>query len=284
MDPYKEQGVVFESGESRLIGIAAIPEEANEVGVLILVGGPQYRVGSHRQFTLLARSLAKAGHASLRFDYAGMGDSEGESQNFGEYDGDIVAAIEALRATAPGISRVILWGLCDAASSAMMFAYRHPQVTGMILLNPWVHDGDYPPQVKLTHLYRPLLSRKQKWRRLLFGRIDLIPAFKELGKDVLSLLKGFLPHSLNKSNRKSFVFDMFEGLVQFQHDILIVLSEKDLTASEFQILIASEQGWRTAISRPGIILNTILAADHTFSAAAAQEEVSRMTIDWVKQH
>ena len=77
---------------------------------------------------------------------------------------------------------------------------------------------------------------------------------------------------------------MFEGLLQFQHDILIVLSEKDLTASEFQILIASEQGWRTAISRHGVILNTILAADHTFSSAAAQEEVSRVTIDWVKQH
>ena len=30
-------------------------------GVLVVVGGPQYRVGSHRQFVLLARDLAAAG-------------------------------------------------------------------------------------------------------------------------------------------------------------------------------------------------------------------------------
>jgi hypothetical protein len=31
------------------------------VGVLIVVGGPQYRAGSHRQFVLLARALRKLG-------------------------------------------------------------------------------------------------------------------------------------------------------------------------------------------------------------------------------
>jgi alpha/beta superfamily hydrolase len=45
--------------------------------VLVIVGGPQYRAGSHRQFTLLARSLAEQGFAVLRFDYRGMGDSTG---------------------------------------------------------------------------------------------------------------------------------------------------------------------------------------------------------------
>ena len=47
-----------------------------------MVGGPQYRVGSHRQFTLMARAFAAAGYPVLRFDYRGIGDSEGESRGF----------------------------------------------------------------------------------------------------------------------------------------------------------------------------------------------------------
>ena len=42
-------------------------------GMLIVVGGPQYRAGSHRQFTLLARDVAATGVPTMRFDYRGMG-------------------------------------------------------------------------------------------------------------------------------------------------------------------------------------------------------------------
>ena len=51
-------------------------------GVLIVTGGPQYRAGSHRQFVLLARFLAARGMAVLRFDYRGMGDSEGAPRDY----------------------------------------------------------------------------------------------------------------------------------------------------------------------------------------------------------
>jgi len=39
-------------------------------------------VGSHRQFVQLARRLAKQGYPTLRFDYRGMGDSEGVYRSF----------------------------------------------------------------------------------------------------------------------------------------------------------------------------------------------------------
>jgi len=51
-------------------------------GVLIVVGGPQYRVGSHRQFLLLSRRLAAEGHPVMRFDYRGMGDASGAMRGF----------------------------------------------------------------------------------------------------------------------------------------------------------------------------------------------------------
>ena len=53
-----------------------------DIGVLLIVGGPQYRAGSHRQFTLLGRALAAAGVPCLRIDYRGMGDAHGDRRAF----------------------------------------------------------------------------------------------------------------------------------------------------------------------------------------------------------
>jgi exosortase A-associated hydrolase 1 len=282
LNPYREQGVVFSSGQNRLVGIATIPEVTAEVGVLILVGGPQYRAGSHRQFTLLARSLGEAGIASFRFDFAGMGDSEGQQREFDKTLEDTLAAIEAFMESAPGVSRLVLWGLCDAASSAMMFAHRHPKVTGMILLNPWVHSGEYAPQVKIAYFYRPFLSRMSKWRQLVSGKNKIIPVLKEIGRDTLALVESRSFHYSPSSSRQSFVQGMVEGLQRFQHSVLIVLSENDLTASEFSSLIAHDPKWREATSSREISLNTVLGADHTFSKTLWKEEVSQLTIQWLK--
>jgi uncharacterized protein len=283
MIPYDEKTVVFSCSGSRLVGICAAPDVVGDTGVLFLVGGPQYRVGSHRQFTLLARSLAEAGIASLRFDYRGMGDSEGERGEFDETEDDICAAIDAFIASAPSITRIVLWGLCDAASSALIFAHRHSQVAGLILLNPWVHSGDYSPQVKLAHYYRPSLSRKNQWRRLLSGKIRLLPAFKELAKDGLGLLGSYLRPVKRKQVARSFVDLMLEGLQRYQHGVLIVLSGADLTAREFSTLIGQDTQWKTAVSRPSVTISTVATADHTFSQKAWQDEASRLTIDWVRQ-
>lgn len=47
-------------------------------GVLVVVGGPQYRVGSHRQFVLLARDPGGGGHVPvLRFDLSWHGRCRG---------------------------------------------------------------------------------------------------------------------------------------------------------------------------------------------------------------
>ncbi|MEZ5571755.1 MAG: hydrolase 1, exosortase A system-associated [Halioglobus sp.] len=281
MTLYREQAVLFECGLNRLFGIVATPEAATDVGVLILVGGPQYRVGSHRQFTLLARSLAEAGIASLRFDFTGMGDSEGPKREFDSTEEDIFAAIDALFRSVPTMTRVVLWGLCDAASSAMMFGNRDPRVAGMILLNPWVHNGEYSPQVKLAHYYRPAFSRKEQWRRLFSGKIRLAPAFKELARDALALIRRPSITLIRRPSGRSYIEEMLYGLQRFRHDVLIVLSDADLTAREFSTLTAHDSQWHAAISSPAISVHTIIGADHTFSEKRWKDEVSRLTIDWV---
>ena len=91
---YHEQAIRFECADDSLFGILSIPDQPISRGVLIVVGGPQYRVGSHRQFTLLARHLATAGIPVMRYDYRGMGDSEGEIRTFENLHDDLHTAID----------------------------------------------------------------------------------------------------------------------------------------------------------------------------------------------
>jgi pimeloyl-ACP methyl ester carboxylesterase len=76
-----EQAFSFSVEGDTLLGIlhapAIVRSGTTGTGVVIVVGGPQYRGGSHRQFVQLARRLAHEGHAVLRFDVRGMGDSSG---------------------------------------------------------------------------------------------------------------------------------------------------------------------------------------------------------------
>src|SRR5262249_52771049 len=112
----RETAFAFTCRGDSLVAIYHQATGAPRRGVVIVVGGPQYRVGSHRQFVLLARALAESGIPVLRFDYRGMGDSEGEFTGFEAIDLDIAAAIDAFVARCPSLREIVLWGLCDAAS------------------------------------------------------------------------------------------------------------------------------------------------------------------------
>ena len=92
-----EQALVLGCEGSSMIGVLSGAGLPAGRGVLIVVGGPQYRVGSHRQFILLARHLADRGVPTLRFDYRGMGDSRHGSLR--GFDADLfgVAPREAAR-------------------------------------------------------------------------------------------------------------------------------------------------------------------------------------------
>ncbi len=279
---WREQGVVFDSAGQRLVGILALPDAPADSAVLITVGGPQYRVGSHRQFTLLARELAAQGIASLRFDYTGMGDSEGEAGGFSATDTDLGAALDTLAAALPGLREVVLWGLCDAASSAMMFAHRHPRIGGLVLLNPWVHGDEYSSRVKVSQYYGPLLAGRENWRRLFSGGVRLLPALRDFALSAARVVGGWFGLS-GGASRHSFVRQMLEGFERFGGDTLVILSEDDLTASEYRDLLESDRRWRRALQGERVTTCEVAGADHTFSSKAWKAEVVALTADWVRR-
>ncbi|TFW22062.1 hydrolase 1, exosortase A system-associated, partial [Duganella callida] len=175
-----EQALGFRCGDDALYGILSLPAQPASRGVLIVVGGPQYRAGSHRQFTLLARSLAAHGIPALRFDYRGMGDSEGEQRDFSNVEDDLRAALDAFQAAVPGLHEIVLWGLCDAASAALCYAAGDERVRGLVLLNPWVRTTEGLARATLKHYYRDRLLQPELWRKVLRGQFKLGAAARSL--------------------------------------------------------------------------------------------------------
>jgi uncharacterized protein len=164
---WHERPTVFECDGDRLIGIIAQPEQPIETGVVIIVGGPQYRAGSHRQFTLLARQLAEQGIASIRFRLPRHGRQRRRHAQLRSHRRRHQGRHRNLHNPAPVIKQVVLWGLCDAASAALYYGHTDPRVKGMILLNPWVHTEAGAARARLKHYYLARLLSKAFWAKLL---------------------------------------------------------------------------------------------------------------------
>lgn len=274
------RAIVFSRGDDHLLGILSLPRAAGTTGVVIAVGGPQYRAGSHRQFVLLARHLAAGGFPVLRFDYRGMGDSAGEPRNFQQVDDDIGAAIDALQANCPGITRVVLWGLCDAASSALLYWHRRrdPRLAGLCLLNPWVRSETTLARAQIKHYYGQRLLQPEFWKKLLRGGVPVGKAVAGLAE---KLAQSFRPASRESGPELGFQERMAIALAEFPGAVLVILSERDHTAKEFLEYAAMTPRLATALDRPNLRRADIAGADHTFSSAAWRGEVERTTLDWL---
>jgi exosortase A-associated hydrolase 1 len=272
----REEALVFGCVGESLVGVLARPAAPAARGVLIVVGGPQYRAGSHRQFTLLARDLAGGGIASLRFDYRGMGDSSGAARSFEALDEDIGCAVDRLLSAVPELREVVLWGLCDAASAALFYAHRDARVSGVVLVNPWVRTEQGIAQAQLRHYYGQRLLDRGFWRKLLSGRLDVRATFASLRKAVAHAAAprreaGALPERME------------HGLRRFRGRVLLILSGKDLTADEFRGVVSRSERWTRLLADTRVTRRELAQANHTFSRREWRDQVARWTADWVRQ-
>lgn len=278
-----ETGLVFRGAEGMLVGVLHRPDAPHtEKGVVIVVGGPQYRAGSHRHFVLLARALAAAGFPVLRFDYYGMGDSDGESSSFENVDRDIRAAIDALCREQPQVRQVVLWGLCDGASAALMYANRDARVSGLVLLNPWVRSEQGEARAYLRHYYVRRLASREFWARALGGRWhwrDSIRDIKALASRARA--RTSFPSPDTARGQTHFVARMVQGWETFRGRTLLILSGNDLTADEFRDWIAASKRRRAWMRRPNIQVETAQGANHTFARREWRDRVNDVTLEWL---
>jgi exosortase A-associated hydrolase 1 len=237
--PCVEEAVSFTCENDDLTGVLTRPGSGptSDFGVIVVVGGPQYRVGSHRQFVLLARALAGAGFAVLRFDVRGMGDSSGMPRSFEAAGEDIEAAIDALRLRVPTVTQVVLVGLCDGASAALLYCHHRRSdetVKGLCLLNPWVRSEASLAVTHVKHYYTRRLVQPEFWAKLARGGVGRGAALDALRSVRIAALGARGADRSGVPNEDvPFQQRMADAWARFEGRILLVLSGDDYTAKEF---------------------------------------------------
>jgi pimeloyl-ACP methyl ester carboxylesterase len=275
---YSEQALLL-GDRKALVGIIARPSSpaSNEMPtVVILNTGIVHRVGHHRMYVSLSRMLAGAGHAVLRFDLSGIGDSEQRNDKLSAIDSSLADIKEALDflAQTQQASRFVLIGLCSGADHAVLYGPTDPRVVGLVLMDPSI-----PPTARYyVHYILQRLTSLRNWGSVAAGRSGLLRMLmsqlayrlhsrRPASGLMLETLK-FSPH-LEQCYANS-VANGIRFLVAFTS-----ISPRQTYRS--QILDAFPQ----AAFKDRLKLEYFTHSDHLFSDQNDRRRLDQMVLDWL---
>ncbi|MEM6472657.1 MAG: hypothetical protein AAF802_24060, partial [Planctomycetota bacterium] len=132
--------------DDSLLGILNVPEHWSQQSpvAVILNAGIVHRAGPFRLHVDLARALSDVGHASLRMDLSGLGDSETrkvlpEGEDRARLDfRDAMRALEEVC----GATTFVPLGLCSGAYNAHQVAIDSGRIVGGVFLDGIVYETE----------------------------------------------------------------------------------------------------------------------------------------------
>ncbi|ATY31817.1 hydrolase 1, exosortase A system-associated [Sphingomonas psychrotolerans] len=238
--------------------LGTLDEAPGPTGLLIVSGGNEIRIGTHRGMALLAQRIAEAGHPVFRFDRRGIGDSTGDNGGFESSADDIAVAASSFRAES-GVTRIVALGNCDAAT-ALAFFHARAGIDALILANPWVIEptDDLPPAAAIRARYAERLRDPREWLRLLRG-----------GVNISKLISGLAKASRKQSQQADGLpARLGSALGHGDIPITVLLAKGDNTA------IAFHDAWRGAAfetARARVMITELDSASHSFASAADKQ-------------
>lgn len=274
----EERALAFMADGTPLIGVVHLCEADTTRAVLIVPGAPQTRVGPHRLFVDLARHLAAHGVAVMRMDRRGFGDSAGPQVEFENAGADIAAAVEALRREEPGIRSVCVLGLCDGASAALLHATAIPGVDELVLINPWARTDGAEARAVLQAYYLPRLLRWRRWLAVMTSYARMRGALGSLATAVIDAVRT----SAKPGGQPDFVAAMLGNWVSFKGRSLVILSERDLTATAFDDVVRQTLSWPLLMRSTRANVVHIRDADHTFSSRKQKALLAECIAAWLE--
>ena len=284
-------------GEQRnLFGILSEPAELSstdrswETVILMLNVGTNYRIGPNRLYVKMARACAARGFRTLRFDFAGIGDSRNATRYTSarlyskESTIEVQAAIDCLAEL--GCKRFILTGLCSGAYAAFQSALADPRVGGLILLNPrrleWkvgeTLQSAMQVSYKSTHYYKKALFDLDVYKRILFGQVDLRGIAGRMGMLMLARVKRLAARLSQSPPDEEDVLANAKLLCSQGKDLLLIMGAEDDGRDyiEFHFGVRGKNMRNT----PHFKMCVLEGADHTFSISSSQQTV----ISLIQQH
>ncbi len=250
-----EKPVVFKSGRHQLVGQLHRPEKSKGLvpAVVFFHGFTGNKAEFRRVFVRTARALARLGIASLRFDFAGSGDSEGEFSAMTP-SSELQDAREALRflRRQPGIDKKRV-GVLGMSLGGMMAAYMLGEDQALctgVLWNPVAHPN--------WRGERMTPKEKRELKRM--GFVDM---------NGWALGKGFIDEMKRMNPLKA--------IAGARCPVLLVQGEKDLTVPS-----SGAQEYQKAFKKTGypMAIHLVEGAGHCFESILHEMELISVTLDW----
>jgi exosortase A-associated hydrolase 2 len=212
----KETPFFFPNGIRDLFGVLHEPASGERnTGFVFCYPFAEEKLWVHRVFVNFARALGDRGHAVLRFDYMGHGDSGGD---FAEATvesrlRDIACAVDTLKKKVPAVEHVGLLGLRFGAMLAAIAAERDATVSHLILWDPVVRGSAYMREMLRINLATQMAVFKEI-RQNREALVEMLDQGKTVNIDGYEIGGAFY--------REASKIDLLSGKKEFGGKVLIV--------------------------------------------------------------
>lgn len=282
---HEEAFFVINESEQALIGVWHEPgaeTTLRDTAIVMLHGWSGTRTGPHQMLTRAARAFAADGYRVLRFDFAGRGDSDGDTETttlatMADDVRDVLRWCEEEKQ----VSQVVLIGLCSGCEVALAAATRSSCVRGMALWSaPVFAAGESSERKSRKRLhyakeYARKLMRPSTYAKVIAGRLDTKSIGKALSggggaenKNVEANVAGQLPPGWRSAALKRFE--------KWKAPLLLVYGTGDPTTDEALVWHRAQVQGRI---EPQVHL--VEGANHSYYGLAWEREVFSITLDWL---
>ena len=135
------------------------------------------------------------------------------------------------------------------------------RLAGVMLVNPWISTDSGVARTYLKHYYRERFKDTGFWRKIFKGQVDWCASLHSLTQTALRLCDRNVEDTYSAEALSNIIFDAlgaYEGITR------ILISERDMTAREFEDEYQKRMGdGRLSEKRSGHLIRAV--ADHTFS-------------------
>jgi alpha-beta hydrolase superfamily lysophospholipase len=281
--------------DRRLFGMLCRPRDSTP-GTVVLLGnaGHDPHYASARHAVTLSRKLAARGMASLRLDYAGLGDSIGPagkermlSHVFAVDRGpDVSAAVDTLQGM--GYRHFGIEGLCSGAFHAFRTALSEPRINTVLVVNlpfftlpagnvlGYLEQKDRSPGEYLAKLLRP-----RTWATLASGKVDYYGIFVgQLGR-LRARVKGKLlglAHRVGLLREQSFAKQAMTELSKRGTTTLFLFSPGEEAEGAFALEFGPTGDGLAP--HKGATMHVIPGMDHHLTAAPGRVAAEALMVDY----
>jgi pimeloyl-ACP methyl ester carboxylesterase len=290
---FREKAIRFGRNKA-LFGIITEPTDPSTKypTVVFLNTGPNLHVGNGRLSVILSRHLALWGITSLRFDLAGIGESdvlEGRTSSLYTLDAleDVKHALDVLEPKSNGHGTIAV-GLCSGAFLSLHGAIDEPRISGSIIVNlqRFVWKEGTSLQVagkrtkRSTRFYVRALGRRQTWVRIFKGEGDVISTASTL---MLRAVRKW--RASNSSKEAGTPHDDIRRAVKRVAEsgthLRFWYSEDDPGLSELEEYFGKDG--RQLMSLPNVRIDTLQGADHSLNSHAARMQFIAMVEAFLRE-